>query len=227
MNKKTKIILVLLAFFVVVGIGVAGALERPWDTNDPESIKLEETAQQEKLAPEDWNNLRDNYEQKQKWLNMSDEEKAKIKEKRYSEFLKQKAETASQSPESISKPHLGILKDGVDPFLSGSVFKQTDIAWRGYVDGKIITVVTGVFNSDPLQGIIAVMNGTWNFKPEQYLTPTATGPVRITEIKDGVLTLESIAGKYEVFDINTGMRDQILTPGNEVYYFNLKERRFQ
>ncbi|HYU64739.1 MAG TPA: hypothetical protein VEK36_00510, partial [Candidatus Paceibacterota bacterium] len=123
-------------------------------------------------------------------------------------------------------PKLGIIEDGIDNPFSSLVFRQVERAWRGYVDGNLFTVTTGSVYSNPSQGVIVVLDDIFS-DPKQYLSPTAAGPLQIVAEKQGVLTLKSIPGEFEVYLEKTDKREKVKTSGNTLYYFDLRTRTFK
>src|SRR6266545_3309884 len=195
--NKSKITIALISSLLASG-GVIAAVTRefPWDREDPESFKLEQLLQGGKLRPEDWANLEKEKAIRESLKKMSFEEKIKIKEEAQARHLKE--QQASTLPKVLPAPKLGIIEDGIDNPFSSLVFRQVERAWRGYVDGNLFTVTTGSVYSNPSQGVIVVLDDIFS-DPKQYLSPTAAGPLQIVAEKQGVLTLKSIPGEFEVY----------------------------
>ena len=114
----------------------------------------------------------------------------------------------------------------IDQILPTSSFRQMN-AWQGYIDGSLFLIVSGGDYNNPQKGEVVVLRGGFSGKREVYDAPTETGPLEITSEDNGVLTLKSIAGEYEVYHIDSDTRENIKTPGGAIYLFDIKTRTFQ
>ncbi|VAW33158.1 hypothetical protein MNBD_CPR01-257, partial [hydrothermal vent metagenome] len=57
--------------------------------------------------------------------------------------------------------------------------------------------------------------------------PTATGPLKIVSEANDILVLQSVAGTYEAYDLNTNTLHDVTTKGGTTYKFDLKTRMFK
>ncbi|MBI3671539.1 hypothetical protein HY249_01965, partial [Candidatus Azambacteria bacterium] len=51
--------------------------------------------------------------------------------------------------------------------------------------------------------------------------------LEIVSENNGVLTLRSVSGDYEVYHESSDTREKIKTPGGAIYLFNIRTRTFQ
>ncbi|HET8574885.1 MAG TPA: hypothetical protein VFM02_01785 [Candidatus Paceibacterota bacterium] len=121
---------------------------------------------------------------------------------------------------------------GVRDAISPTYLKQQGLipginSWAGYVDGKFMVVTGTAETTDPSQGILFVMNGFNPTGSQVISAPIATGPLKIVSEANGTLTVQSVAGTYEVYDANTDTRRDVTTKGGTTYTFNLKSRTFK
>jgi hypothetical protein len=105
-------------------------------------------------------------------------------------------------------------------------------SWWGYVDGTLTTVTGTAYYDDPSQGALFVWEpGTTTpsniGSSRTYPAPTATGPLKIVSEANGILTARSLAGTYEVYDINTDTRHYVTTAGGTTYMFDVASRTFR
>lgn len=241
MNKKTKIICISLAALIVLGAGAATAytaytiacvdpeaqilrdLKAQQGENGPSREKIKGLPILEKLEKEMCARM-----------NLSKKEHARIveeKRKGHEEHLREVEEWKRQGllePKKLPPSDLGIKT--LDPVLHWSVFRQTNV-WQGYLDknnpDSLIIVAAGGSYPDPMQGMVVVLEKSFGGSSKTYPTPTATGPVKIVSETNGVLTLESLAGEFEVYHEDTDTREKIKTPGGKAYYFNVRTKTFQ
>jgi len=98
----------------------------------------------------------------------------------------------------------GIIQYPSVPFPS-TEYKITN-AWQDLINGKYVLVFVGTLASDPEQGIVIVIEASPR-RVRQYLTPTKSGIIRITDAKDSRLVICSELG-------------------NEIYYFDVPTQTF-
>jgi hypothetical protein len=126
----------------------------------------------------------------------------------------------------ITPTKLGI-QDPIDQTILGQGFVLGTNSWKGYIDGTL-TAVTGTAEYDnPSQGVVFVWepdNGIGTTR--SYPSPAATGPLKIISQQNDVLVLQSVAGTYEVYDINTDIRKYVTTKGGATYTFDIRGRKF-
>lgn len=127
----------------------------------------------------------------------------------------------------ITPTKLGI-QDPINQTILGQGFVHGTNSWKGYIDGTL-TAVTGTAEYDnPSQGVLFIWepdNGIGSTRT--YLAPTATGPLKIVSQQNDVLTIQSVAGTYEVYDINIDTRKYVTTKGGATYFFVLPTRKFE
>jgi hypothetical protein len=120
------------------------------------------------------------------------------------------------------------IQDAVSPTLLGQNLILGTNSWQGYVGGTLTSVTGTAQAADPSQGALFVWepdNGVESSRT--YPAPTATGPLKIVSEADGVLTIESLAGTYEVYDINTDARHYVTSTGGATYTFDVEARTFK
>ncbi|MEK7510021.1 MAG: S8 family serine peptidase [Patescibacteria group bacterium] len=166
--------------------------------------------------------------------NLSKKEQARIveeKRKGHEEHLREVEEWKRQGllePKKLPPSDLGIKT--LDPVLHWSVFRQNNV-WQGYLDenslDSLIIVAAGGSYPAPKQGMVVVLEKSFGGPSKTYPTPTATGPVKIVSEMNGVLTLESLAGEFEVYHEDTDMREKVKTLGGSIYHFDIRTRTFQ
>jgi hypothetical protein len=104
--------------------------------------------------------------------------------------------------------------------------------WGGSVKKTCVGVYAGYVPTDPARGALAVYGNFENSSQYQvYLTPTATGPVRIVSEENGILKLQSVAGTYDK-DLMVPTKDgltsvQVKTPGGGTYVFDLATKSYK
>lgn len=126
---------------------------------------------------------------------------------------------------------------GIQAAISPTILGEANLmlgtnTWKGYVDGMLTTVTGTAYKDNPSQGVLFVwvlatttasgLGNTWT-----YPAPTATGPLKIISEASGVITATSLAGTYEVYDINTDTRHYVATTGGTTYTFDIQSRMFQ
>ncbi|MEK7538565.1 MAG: hypothetical protein AAB552_01860 [Patescibacteria group bacterium] len=138
-------------------------------------------------------------------------------------------------PQRANPRDLGI-DEHADNYRKGVY--QTN-AWRGYSDEQrldsLMFVIAGSASGNIPQGQVIILDKGYGGPASEYPTPTATGPVRITAEKDGVLTLESLAGTYDVYEsgpageipFSEQKHEKVTAIGGVTYYFDLKTRTFR
>ena len=162
--------------------------------------------------------------------NLSPEEKANVTEEKRSEYeqhLRELEEQEKMAPRP-PPPELGVLRYPIDAKILGDGLYPPTSSWRGYVNGELITTAGSALIRDPLQGVVFIANLEVGISTSKtYPTPRATGPVKIVAESNGVLTLKSVAGTYEVYHKDTNTRESVKVPGGTTYYFDVKTRTFR
>jgi hypothetical protein len=159
-------------------------------------------------------------------------EEARLEKERWSEqgLLDPGKERIPASDLGIYTPERPIGPSGLtmDPSVmdKGYVSKATN-SWVGYVGANLVRVYATAQDSNPMQGIVFV-DAFGAADSRQYIaTPTATGPVKIISESNGVLTLQSIAGVYEVYREATDTIEYVTAPGGTTYRFSVLTRKFE
>jgi len=98
----------------------------------------------------------------------------------------------------------GIIQYPSVPFPS-TEYKITN-AWQDMVDGKYVLVFAGTLANDPEQGVVIVLVESPR-QYRQYLTPTKSGAISITDAKGLRLVIRS-------------------SDNNEIYYFDVPAQKF-
>lgn len=226
MNTRQKIviggILGIISFVAVVG-GSAIASKTPWKSDNPAAQFYNSMILRSKTPTKVINDIVAQQAKQDEWNNLSLEEQKRRSDEGIARF---KADERVRMIASQSEPTVtyqgpqGFNKDSVDALFSSAKFYQLDGSWNGYIDGVIYTAVSGVYPINPKQGILILF--TTRTKTENYPTPTQDGPAKIISEKDGIITLESQAGDWGVFDEKTGARSIVATKGGVIYKFNTK-----
>lgn len=126
-------------------------------------------------------------------------------------------------------PFVGILAaDQVPAAFKPSEFKPLNF-WGGDINNVRIGVYAGYQPANPMQGVIVVFDNPESSSGQDYSVPVAAGPVRILAEKNGVLTLQAIAGDFEEFtDDDSGQpATMVHTTGGKKYFFDLSSRSFK
>jgi len=89
--------------------------------------------------------------------------------------------------------------------FSSSEFIITS-AWQDLVNGKYVLVFAGTLGSDPEQGVVIVMLESPR-QTREYLTPTKSGAISITDVKGLRLVIRSL-------------------DNSEIYYFDVPAQKF-
>ncbi len=234
MNKKTKIALFSLVALPLLSISAMAMYNQVCIDPEAEVFRgLQKKGILSELEKEKLKGLAvlEREEAKRCSLSfLSGGEKEKIvaeKQRSHEERLREKEEQKQQGllePKRLPSSELGIRI--IDPALGSLVLRQTN-AWQGYLDDTLFLVAAGGSYPNPSQGMVIVLRGGFSGEREIYFTSTATGPVKIIAEKDGILTLESISGKYEVYREDTDSREKVTTPGGAIYRFNVRTRAFE
>ena len=234
MNKKIKIALLSLVALPLLGISAVATYNQVCIDPEAEVLRgLQKKGTLNELEKEKLKGLAalEREEAKRCSLSfLSSEEKKKIvveKQRGHEERLREKEEQKRQGflePKRLPPSELGIRT--IDSVLDSSRLRQTN-AWQGYLDDILFLVAAGGSYPDPSQGVVLVLKGGFSGEREIYSPPTATGPVKIIAEKDGIFTLESIAGEYEVYHEDTDSREKVTTPGGAIYRFNIRTRVFE
>jgi len=154
---------------------------------------------------------------------VSPEEKAEIVAKKKSDqgFI-----PIPGSDKPLPPPKLGIQSPIEQDIVGKNMILGTN-TWKGYLDGKLITVTGTAYRDNPIQGALFIWIPEDGISSSRiYLAPDSTGPLKIVSEEDDILTLESVAGTYEAYDINTDTRHYVTTKGGETYTFDIKQRIF-
>lgn len=126
-------------------------------------------------------------------------------------------------------PFVGILDAGQVPAaFKPSEFKPLNF-WGGDINNVRIGVYAGYRPDNPMQGVIIVFDNPESSAGQDYSVPIAAGPVRIIAEKNGVLTLQAIAGDFEEFtgDDSGQPATMVHTTGGRKYFFDLSSRSFK
>lgn len=122
------------------------------------------------------------------------------------------------------------IQDPIDQDIVGKEMVLGTNSWKGYIDGTLTTLTGTAYRNNPSQGVLFVWEpGATMSNIESsrtYLAPTATGPLKIVSQQNDVLTIQSVAGTYEVYDINTDTRKYVTTKGGATYTFDIRGRKF-
>ena len=227
--KKHKTIATILGLLVVAITTVVIARETPWSVNDPESAHLEQMLRDGKITPEMWSSLQEENSRKEAYSNLSSEERIAIKQESYQDYLEKQANNVPTVDDTklVQKKFVGILDAQSVPYpfsvTKPSEFKVVNF-WGGNTENVSVNVFSGYDTKNPNIGTLLVFVGDENF----FVNITENeGPVRITAENDGVLTLTSLSGEYEVYDEVTEIRSYISKTGGIIYHFNLKTRMFE
>jgi|HubBroStandDraft_5_1064220.scaffolds.fasta_scaffold144391_1 hypothetical protein len=157
-------------------------------------------------------------------MGLSDEEAAKVAENKRTMYEQRLQELTAQEKTAPPSSELSGIFEGAPLPSEKWLFTPLNV-WQGDIGTSEYTVEAGASYTNPMQGEVAI-----GLEP-YYPTPTATGPVRIVSESGGILTLESIAGTYEVStpdnDPGPMTSKQVTTPGGATYHFNIVTRKFQ
>jgi hypothetical protein len=96
--------------------------------------------------------------------------------------------------------------------------------WLGYVNGALYEIFAGYYYDDPNQGVVIIAYGG---NPNEYKTPTATGPIAISSVIDGVMNLHSVSGKHRAYNSRNDYYTTAIAPGGSVYRFDIRRQVFQ
>lgn len=155
---------------------------------------------------------------------LSREEKAKLAAQKlelYRENLQKLEERAKAA--SPSEALTGIFEIAPSPEEKDTFIPEN--VWQSETD----TVAAGANYENPMQGEVIVYTdpGDMGLQSNVISTPTATGPVRIVSEVNGVLTLESLAGKYRPMHNGQLTNEVVETPGGARYHFSVRTNKFQ
>lgn len=232
MNKKLITIFVFIAAVGVVGIGsvVAKGL-----FIDPEIQGLSQK-----------NATNAHIQGKIKGMDALKEEEARVIAKQNANTSKDKRDAVIQEKEQGHKERMKKITSYVSPLAQTEkssfkgIVERNDVPapfrsdeftvlnfWGGEIDGKAIGVYAGYRPDNPFQGVIVVFADKNDERGKFYSTPKSTGPVRIISEVNGVLTLKSVAGEFEVYDQNTYPSKKVYVPGSAIYSFDVGKQLFQ
>ncbi len=236
MRNKLKIITVTtLGFTAAIVTGSVFAYDHI--CKDPEIEILKELQAKGATSPQDLEKLKDLPDleaaeaKRCRYLkNLTAADKARIVEEkrlgheaRLREIEEQRAQGLMDPVPLPPSPFKGILDAKDVPFPFTDIHPKNFGAlsfWGGAVDEDQVDVFSGYDPKEPLQGMVLVGGVGY------YLTPTKTGPLMIISEKDGILTLRSIAGRYEVYHIEDDTREHVQTQGGAEYRFDIRTRTF-
>jgi hypothetical protein len=117
--------------------------------------------------------------------------------------------------------------DTEDPTFYGKETYAMVDSWLSYVDGHAIYSTGAYLRRNPNQGVVLLYIDGVSQPHASYLTPAASGPVRILSEVAGVLTLQSLAGKYDQTWEDDEPTGSVQTRGGTIFHFNIKTRQFQ
>lgn len=242
MRKKLKIILISLALFSAIGFGAVATYNK--QCVEPEAEILRRI--QREGSEEEKENLKGKLgglpvleAEEARWcalFNLSKKEKERIieeKRKGHEDYLRQVEEWRKQGllekKEVPKSPFQGIWEGDTAPAPFRPYEFSVLNSWGGELDGKPIGVYAGYRPESPSQGVVVVFDDINDSKGKFYSVPTPTGPVRIIFEKNGVLTLKSVSGEFEVYDLKqeTYPPKKVSVPGGATYYFDVKTRIFK
>jgi hypothetical protein len=136
----------------------------------------------------------------------------------------------SYAGEMVATSSGRIDKEPLEALLIGKSFYGGPNSWVGRINGKNLEVNGCSPLTNPLQGMVFVMQEGDVRTSRYYPTPTATGPLRVLDEKNGILTLQSVSGtltRYAGPTYEGRVVEQVKTPGGGIYHFNLKTRGFE
>ena len=221
MEKKQKI--ALSALMVVVALSAGGyvvASNIPWNPNDPSAPFYEAMLRRTTNPSQTLKDIAAQQAERQAYDNLPLAEKQRRFDASNAKFeADMAARIAAQGPQVLPKPFDGILPRSPDPFYPGASFNQLDGGWEGHPGGVDTIVVSGANTATPNQGVL-VMFTSYSHPAKDYLSPTATGPLKIISATGSIITLQSQAGTWDVYDINTDTHTSVTTKGGVTYKFN-------
>jgi hypothetical protein len=139
----------------------------------------------------------------------------------------QQGEQEQPAPPTPIPPSVLGISEWRTPELIGKAYVPTN-SWAGYVDAVPLIVMAGSEKADPRQGILYVAKFYDVTGSRHYSTPTATGPVKIVGASNGILTLASFATTTKAFEpYSENWLGPVKTRGGQIYYFNLRTRKFE
>lgn len=234
MNKKTKIILISLATFSLLAVGAVAMYNQLCIDPEAEALRgLQREGVLNEVKKEKLKSLVALEQEEARRCSLFFFSKEKIeqiiaeKKNGQEEHLREMEEWRAQGlldPKRLPSSELGIRT--IDSVLPSSEFRQTN-AWQGYLDNTLFLVAAGGSYPEPLRGMVVVLDRGFSGARVIYYTPTATGPVKIVAESNGVITLESVGGEYEVYNESTDTRGRVRTPGGETYRFNVRIGTFR
>lgn len=211
-----KILTISLSFITLVAAGIGTAEAAQWITGPEDGLfwktKIEEgripTVQEVSRA-----------ERQRIALAKEDGHEKRLLENKIESNTPQDQEDVNLFP--------GIQEGGDVPAPFSSREFRVMNYWSGDIDGQRIGVYAGYDPQNPTQGVLALTDDKENPKGTYYPAPATTGPVQVTSEKDGVLTLMSVGGPFEVLDENALSPRTGQTSGNAVYVFDVRKKSYR
>lgn len=230
MNTRQKIvagsILGIISLGTVVG-GYAIASKTPWKSDNPLAHFYSSMILRSKTPTKVFDDIASQQAKQDEWNNLSLEEQKRRSDEGIARF---KADEKSRMIAVQSESKLpyqgprGYSNDGIDALFSSTEFYQLEGSWNGYINGVLHTAVSGVYPANPKQGVLILF--TTRAKIMNYPTPTQDGPAKIVSEKDGIITLESQAGDWGVYNERTDARSTVTTKGGVIYKFDTKTQSY-
>lgn len=247
--KKTHLVLVLTLGFTLTGLaaGVTKATREHYvDSETQALLDLQAENPTDKASLEMLRHLPELQERDRKineWIDeyeaMTDQEKEAISEvaqKSYDEHMKAAKDYEERLKNNPPEPKplqswetRGIhndynLGDSVD--IETYQVKNYWSAGRATEEHDSPIFSAGFKFKDPLQGVVEHHRG-YERDFQYFPAPTATGPLKIVEEEDGILTLISMAGNYPMRDeAGEQVEKMVTTRGGSTYYFDTNQLKF-
>jgi hypothetical protein len=240
MTNKTKIYLGLVAV-VLTASGVTVAVANDQLCVDPEAQMLRELKWQGGVntpeGREKLKNLSVFEKLEAEWCarrTMPKSEQDKEIEKGRQAALEHERERAQWEQAGLLEtkapvePKPGIYtNEKLDPTILGNGYLIATNYWIGRVGGTSVMVVATALQANPTQGVVVVLENGDPTSAKTYTSPTATGPLKVVAEKSGSLTLQSVAGTYEVYNMDTDTRTNVTTAGGATHTFDLATKAFR
>lgn len=93
--------------------------------------------------------------------------------------------------------------------------------------GQLFELAAGFYKYDPSQGVFFASGQDGQTFRRTFPTPTKTGPVKIVSEKNGIVTLESVAGTFQTYDDGGAKDGTVKTPGGTTYTFDLSTMTYR
>jgi hypothetical protein len=215
MTKQTKLYIgIAVGVLALGGVGAAVAYDQVCVDPEAQMLRLFKWQGGEK-TPEGQEKLKGLpiFEKLEKeWCgrqNMSKEERDRIVEEKKRGELEREREREKEGQEGKLEPRrlleseLGIQPYPIDFVPPENAYLQPTNTWLGYQGDTLISITGTAKSDDPKQGAIYVMENGQIVGGKVYLTPTATGPVKVVFENGGVVTLQSTGAATYSFDLKT------------------------